>query len=118
MRMWNQRCVDSRWIGVKGYMNPYSHIVIASKVEQQVAPVNASEYYWGAIAPDIRYLAGIPRHQTHISHQAIVVLIAQYPHLKSFLQGYLVHCLSDEIPLGEIFYQHLPFSILGCLPRE
>jgi hypothetical protein len=93
-------------------MNPYSHIVIASKLEQQVVPENIQEYYWGAVAPDARHLAGIQRHQTHISHQEIGEFIAQYPHLKSFLQGYLIHCLSDEIPLEEVFYQHFPFSIL------
>ena len=93
-------------------MNPYSHIVIVSKVERQVAPANLQEYYWGAIAPDIRYLAGIQRDQTHISHQEIAELVAQYPHLNSFLQGYLVHCLSDEISLEEVFYQHFPFLIL------
>jgi hypothetical protein len=93
-------------------MNPYSHIVLASKLEAFVNPENVQEYYWGAIAPDIRYLAALQRQQTHISSQRIVRFIVQYPHLKSFLQGYLVHCLSDEIELGHVFFQHFPFSIL------
>lgn len=93
-------------------MNPYSHLVIASKLEPLVNPENAQEYYWGAIAPDIRYLAAMPRKQTHVPCQRIVGFISQYPHLKSFLQGYLVHCLSDEIDLGQVFFRHFPFSIL------
>src|SRR6185503_5322806 len=93
-------------------MNPYSHLVIASKVEALVDPENAQEYYWGAIAPDIRYLAAMPRNQTHLPSQRIVGFMSRFPHLKSFLQGYLVHCLSDEIELGEVFFQHFPFSIL------
>lgn len=93
-------------------MNPYSHIVVASKLEPFVKPENLKEYYWGTIAPDIRYLAAMQRQQTHLPSRKIVEFISQYPHLKSFLQGYLVHCLSDEIDLGEIFFQHFPFSIL------
>jgi hypothetical protein len=93
-------------------MNPYSHLVIASKIEALVHPENAPEYYWGAIAPDIRYLAAMPRKQTHLPSQRIVGLISQYPYLKSFLQGYLVHCLTDEIELEGVFFKHFPFSIL------
>jgi hypothetical protein len=93
-------------------MNPYSHIVIASKLEAIVNPENIQEYYWGAIAPDIRYLAAMQRQQTHIPSQRIVEFISQYPHLKSFLQGYLVHCLSDEIELKQVFFQNFPFYIL------
>ena len=92
-------------------MNPYSHIVIASKLEAIVNPENLQEYYWGAIAPDIRYLSAMQRQQTHISSQKIIEFISEYPHLKSFLQGYWVHCLSDEIELGQVFFLHFPFSI-------
>jgi hypothetical protein len=93
-------------------MNPYSHIVVASKLESLVNPENAQEYYWGAVAPDIRYPASMQRQQTHISSQRIVEFISQYPDSKSFLQGYLVHCLTDEIKLGQVFFQHFPFFIL------
>lgn len=57
-------------------------------------------------------ILALQRQQTHISSQRIVRYIFNYPHLKSFLQGYLVHCLSDEIELGHIFFQHFPFFIL------
>jgi hypothetical protein len=93
-------------------MNPYSHLVVASKLEALVDPQDTREYYWGAIAPDIRYLAAMPRQQTHLPPEQIVSLISRHPHLKSFLQGYLVHCLTDEIDLGEVFFQHFPFSLL------
>lgn len=93
-------------------MNPYSHIVVASKLITLVDPEDTQEYYWGAIAPDIRYLAAMQRHQTHIPPEKIAGFMFQYPHLRSFLQGYLVHCLCDEVELGQVFFQHFPFSIL------
>ena len=100
-------------------MNPYSHIVVASKVETLVHPENTQDYYWGAIAPDIRYLAAMQRRQTHIPSERIVSFISQYPYLKSFLQGYLVHCLSDEIELRQILFQSFPFSFLkGKMSRR
>lgn len=93
----------------KEQINPYSHLVIAAKLEALVNPKDVQEYYWGAIAPDIRYLAAMQRQQTHIPSQRIVDFISQYPHLKSFLQGYLVHCIIDEIELDQIFSPNLPF---------
>ncbi|HMB24002.1 MAG: hypothetical protein ACM33V_08765 [Chloroflexota bacterium] len=93
-------------------MNPYSHVVIASKLESLVKPENPAEYYWGAIAPDVRYIAGVPRGQTHLPAQKIVEFISRYPNRKSFIQGYLVHCLSDEVHMGEIFFRQFPFSVL------
>jgi hypothetical protein len=93
-------------------MNPYSHIVVASKLELHVKPEDPQQYYWGAIAPDIRYVAAVQRQQTHIPVEKIIGFMARYPHRKSFLQGYLVHCLADEIELGQVFLQHFPFSLL------
>jgi hypothetical protein len=93
-------------------MNPYSHIVVASKLVALVQPEDLKEYYWGAVAPDIRYLAAVQRQHTHIPPQRVIDFISRYPNLKSFLQGYLVHCLSDEVDLKSIFFQHFPFSIL------
>jgi len=93
-------------------MNPYSHIVIAARLEQKIDPEKPREYYWGTVAPDIRYLAAIQRQRTHVSSQRISELIKQYPQQKSFLQGYLVHCILDDIDLGDIFFQHFPYSIL------
>lgn len=92
-------------------MNPYSHIVLATKLESQIKPENPREYYWGTLAADVRYPAGLPRSQTHLIPEQIRAYNIQYPHLKSFLQGYLVHCLADEIELGPIFFKHFPFSL-------
>ena len=92
-------------------MNPYSHIVVASKLKSLVQPENLEEYYWGAVVPDIRYPAALQREKTHLSPQRIFELSCHYPHLKSFLQGYLVHCLSDEIELRAIVLHHFPLSL-------
>jgi hypothetical protein len=44
--------------------------------------------------------------------------IHRYPHLKSFLQGYLVHCISDKILLGKMLFPYFPLSILrGFVPN-
>lgn len=92
-------------------MGPYSHIIVASELETYIKPDNPQEYYWGAIAPDIRYLvAGMNRRQTHISPEEIRGYLSQYPHLKSFLQGYLVHCLSDKLDLSTIIQRKFPLS--------
>jgi hypothetical protein len=100
-------------------MNPYSHLVIASKLIQQIVPEYPPEYYWGAVAPDIRYLSAVPRDQTHLPAREILAFLIRYPHQRSFLQGYLVHCLSDEFPIEDVFFAHVPFSaIKGRLSRH
>lgn len=93
-------------------MNTYSHIVIANRLEPYIKPEAPQEYLWGAIAPDIRYLADVPRSQTHLASEVILDYMVQYPHLKAFLQGYLVHCLSDELSLARIIQQKFPFYLL------
>jgi hypothetical protein len=92
-------------------LNPYTHLVIASRLEAGLSPHEPREYYWGAIAPDIRYLAGVPRQSTHLPSQKISAYAAQYPRLKSFLLGCLVHCLADEVDLRAVFTRHFPFSL-------
>ena len=93
-------------------MGPYSHIVIASKLEADIQPEDVQEYYWGAVAPDIRYLvAGMWRNQTHLPTEKILVYMFCYPELRAFLQGYLVHCLSDSLDLPQIIQQKFPFNL-------
>ena len=100
-------------------MTPYTHLVIASKLEPLVGPEDLAEYYWGAVAPDMRYVAAMRRAQTHLSAQQIIELGQRYPHLGSFLQGYLVHCLADQMDLGRVFFRHLPFCLLkGTLTQR
>jgi hypothetical protein len=93
--------------------------VIASRLESLVGPGNPAEYYWGAVAPDMRYVAAMRRAQTHLPAQRIAEYVERYPHLDSFLQGYLVHCLADQVDLGRVFSPHLPFSVLkGMLTQR
>ena len=61
--------------------------------------------------PDIRNLAGMRRSQTHLSSEQILSYMAQYSDLKPFLQGYLVHCLTDELNLERIFAHKFPFFL-------
>lgn len=81
-------------------MNLYSHFVLATRLGPIFRPEDQAEYTWGAIVPDIRYLAGLPRSQTHLPKEKIQALCSRYPHLYPFLQGYRVHCVLDEIDLA------------------
>ncbi len=96
-------------------MGPYSHFVIATRVITLVRPQDESEYYWGSIIPDIRYLAEMRRAQTHIDEQRIREFTVRYPHLKSFLQGYRLHCLIDEIDLQEVVGKTFPLNIINWM---
>ena len=62
-------------------MNPYSHYLLASKAAPLIQPDHPAEYYLGSIIPDIRYLAGIRREQTHLSRARIQEYRSAYPHL-------------------------------------
>jgi hypothetical protein len=90
-------------------MNPYSHLHIAAQLENDIRPTKPAEYYWGAVAPDVRYTAGVPRTQMHPSPRNILAFREKYPHLESFVQGYLVHCLTDLVDLKELFAQRILF---------
>jgi hypothetical protein len=90
-------------------MNPYSHLNIARQLEQEICPAKPAEYYWGAVAPDVRYVAGVPRMQMHIEPQKILAFREKYPHLESFIQGYLIHCLTDLVDLHALFNERILF---------
>jgi hypothetical protein len=77
-------------------MIPYSHLVVANYLEPYLYLDNKQDYYLGVIVPDIRYYCGIPRKKTHLSVKVIARFFKKYPHLRSFILGYLVHCLTDE----------------------
>ena len=94
-------------------MGPYSHIVIANELIQFIKPENEDDYYWGAVAPDVRYLVqNMPRKHTHFSAEKILNLMIKYPEQKDFLQGYLVHCVTDKIEIRRILQKRFPFSLL------
>jgi hypothetical protein len=94
-------------------MGPYSHIIIAGELETFIKPDNVLEYYWGAVAPDVRYLMkNMPRKQTHVSEDKILSLMQRYPKQKDFLQGYFIHCISDKIDIKRIIQKRFPFSLV------
>jgi hypothetical protein len=78
-------------------MNLYTHAVLAQALQPMLNPSDPAEYLWGALAPDIRYLAGTPRESTHLADAAIHGWADQFPGWRSFVQGYRVHCLLDRI---------------------
>ena len=88
------------------------HLVLASQLENQLTPQNPADYYWGAVVPDIRYLTGMPRSATHIPFDRIRVYFPVYPQLDSFIKGYLVHCLLDDIDLNKVFARKLAFRLV------
>jgi hypothetical protein len=99
-------------------MNPYSHYLLASKAAPFIQPARLDEYYLGSIIPDIRYLAGMRREQTHLSRAKIREYRVTYPHLDSFLRGYQVHCLIDEIELAKVASATFPFNLLKWVLRK
>jgi hypothetical protein len=98
-------------------MNTYTHYRLAAMLEPLFAPQQLADYYWGAVAPDVRYLAGQPRAQTHRSRTELLALHARYPQCASFIQGYQVHCLLDEIDLTKVILGAFPLNLLGGLLR-
>ncbi len=101
-------------------MNPYSHLVLASRLQAEIRPANPADYYWGTVAPDLRYTAGLRRTQTHLPPEKILEFRASYPELKSFIDGYMIHCLADEVELWALlekrwflrpFIRHLPLKL-------
>lgn len=93
-------------------MNPYSHYLLASKAASFIHPDRPGDYYLGSIIPDVRYLAGMRRDQTHISQARIRAYRSAYPNLDSFLRGYQVHCLIDEIDIAKVASATFPFNLL------
>lgn len=92
-------------------MNLYSHLVLARTVEPILCPEDPAEYYWGAIIPDIRYLAGMPRSQTHLPLEEIDRLMHRFTHLRDFLLGFRAHCLIDKIDVSTAVGGQFPLSL-------
>ncbi len=92
-------------------MNPYSHVVVASKVERYLCPSDREQYYLGAVVPDVRYYSGVSRWQTHLPLEQVAAFGARYPDLQSFILGYLVHCAVDEIDLSRFILRRFPLSL-------
>lgn len=88
-------------------MNPYSHLAIAAQLEPDIRPTRREEYYWGAVAPDVRYTARTRRWHTHLQPEEVVGFFEQYPSLESFTQGYLVHLMTDLIKFRALLEQRI-----------
>jgi len=102
-------------------MGPYSHYVLAAKLEQSIQPEDRKEYYWGAVAADIRYLANMRRIQTHLGQDRLKELVSCYPHLRSFLLGYQVHVLIDQFEqedISQMVSAAFPLNLLKKMLRK
>jgi hypothetical protein len=91
----------------------YTHLILAGELEHYLQPDDPAAYYLGSIIPDVRYLNGIPRQQTHLSPKQIHEYQKRYPHLKSFLAGYLVHCEIDLLDLTRVLFERTHLRWLG-----
>ncbi len=99
-------------------MNLYTHAVLAKHLQPLVTPRNPAEYLWGSVIPDIRYLARMRRKTTHLPDEEIAAWFARYPGLESFIQGYRVHCMLDEIDTVQVVGNAFPLSLLPALLRR
>jgi hypothetical protein len=99
-------------------MNLYSHAVLAVHLQPLVQPDDPAGYLWGAVAPDIRYLAGLRRDATHLPEREIAAWFARYPGCASFIQGYRVHCLLDQIDTARVVGRAFPLNLLRVLRRK
>lgn len=98
-------------------MHIYTHLVLAHALLPHLKPPDEPAYYLGAIIPDIRYLAGARRRQTHLTAIQLLAYRQRYPHLESFLLGYLVHCEIDLIDLSRALFGQTPLRLLKPLHR-
>ncbi len=99
-------------------MNLYTHAVLAKHLQPLVNPENPAEYLWGSVIPDIRYLGRMRRKTTHLPDEEIVTWFARYPDLESFIQGYRVHCMLDQIDTVQVVGNAFPLSLLPSLLRR
>jgi hypothetical protein len=93
-------------------VGPYSHVILAKQLLSLINPTNVEEYLWGAVAPDVRYLAQIRRDVTHLPDEKIAGWLARYPECSSFIQGYRVHCLIDRIDAARAVSGAFPLKLL------
>jgi hypothetical protein len=90
----------------------YSHLVVADTVKPYLVPDDLEAYRLGATVPDIRHWVRTERAQTHIPPQEVAAYLPRYPHLRSFILGYLVHCISED----SMSQLGLDRAILGRFP--
>lgn len=99
-------------------MNLYSHAVLANRLCPILQPDNYDDYIWGSIAPDIRYLTGMRRDHTHLPEATLAAWTIRYPCCKSFIQGYRVHCLLDQIDTVQALTRSFPLRPMRFVFRK
>ena len=76
---------------------PYAHISLAHGCLDYLDVADRNEFYLGAISPDIRYFTKRPREQYHMSLERLDELVSQSDISESFVLGYRVHLIIDEL---------------------
>lgn len=76
----------------------YSHLSIGYQVMKNT-DLDMSYFYTGSISPDVRFIQGLPREQTHFSMNYLQGILAEKPprnlQEKSYNLGYSMHLLTD-----------------------
>ena len=78
-------------------MFPYSHLSIAYSCRPHLSIESESDFYIGAIAPDIRYYKQAPRGDFHFPVSRLDPFLDTDPKLASFALGYRFHLIVDEL---------------------
>ena len=99
-------------------MNTYTHYSLAARLEPVFNPPDRAAYAWGAVVPDIRYLAGLQRSQTHLPPERLQAWRKHYPQLTSFIMGYQVHCLLDQVDGARMVGAAFPIHLITQITRK
>lgn len=77
-----------------------------SKRDYISKPQNVADYFFGAIAPDIRYVANVNRDFTHKprGQKSIFEALSRSSISMPFLAGYETHLIADMVWSNETFY--------------
>jgi len=102
----------------------YLHLSIAKEAAEllrhPVVDLNMGDYLIGAISPDVHFISGVSRRETHFFDLAkkecesgVCLLFKAHPDLargnkldattKSFIAGYLCHLIADEVWIVDIY---------------
>jgi len=81
----------------------FTHLQLAKILNHQDFNKIQSEYWVGAVLPDIRYVSAIPRSVTHAPFENIKDLAAE----REIYKGYLAHLLIDRYTVESGFYKRI-----------
>jgi hypothetical protein len=76
---------------------PYAHLSLAHGCTEILHISNYNEFYIGAIAPDMRYFTKKPREEYHFSLETLYKITRGMTVSSSFITGYMVHLMIDEL---------------------